>query len=682
MVDTATLQIKVDSKQAVTGAKNLDGLTKSGARSERATDGLTSSFKKMIGPLTAVVSATAGLTKLVSVAREFDVLNAQLVTATGSADNAAVAFGAIQDFAQTTPFDLAQATDGFVKLVNLGLTPSQEAMLSYGNTASAMGKDLNQMIEAVADAATGEFERLKEFGIKAKSEGDNVSLTFQGVTTTIGKNAAEIEGYLMGLGQNQFAGAMSAQMDTLNGDISNLGDNWDKLFLTITDQGVGDVMRDGVQLASEAISDLNDFLASGALQQSIASVAQSFEVFDDIGLGFQDIEGYAKTAMDNISRSSDMASEHMDMSFGHIPNNIRSMIELMTVEIAAFIDKTGAYGTEILENMRFWEDETFDLEGRLAIIDAARRDSIVSIVDENAAANKRYDDENEKITTVLESYKSLKAEKASASAGSDLLGGFKVGGDTGEGDDAGSAAGDKALERLRQQLLTEEEAIQESYLRRLDIIVANTKSTDSLQNELLVKAAQDRAESLAAIDDASASNSVKTAGDAISSVLALQQSGGKEGGKIAKTAAIAQATMKTYESATSAYASLAGIPYVGPVLGAAAAGAAVAAGLANVSQIKSAGSFATGGIVGGTSTSGDNLTANVNSGEMILNKSQQTQLFSQANGGGGGGGAGGGVSVQINNLLNVEDLASAIAETREFEESVLNVINVNKGEAA
>ena len=36
-----------------------------------------------------------------------------------------------------------------------------------------MGKDLSQMIEAVADATTGEFERLKEFGIKAGKEGDD-----------------------------------------------------------------------------------------------------------------------------------------------------------------------------------------------------------------------------------------------------------------------------------------------------------------------------------------------------------------------------------------------------------------------------------------------------------------------------------------------------------------------------
>jgi len=48
--------------------------------------------------------------------------------------------------------------------------------------------------------------------------------------------------------------------------------------------------------------------------------------------------------------------------------------------------------------------------------------------------------------------------------------------------------------------------------------------------------------------------------------------------------------------------------------------------------------FETGGIVGGTSYSGDNITARVNSGEMILNQNQQANLFKMANGGGGTGG--------------------------------------------
>ena len=49
--------------------------------------------------------------------------------------------------------------------------------------------------------------------------------------------------------------------------------------------------------------------------------------------------------------------------------------------------------------------------------------------------------------------------------------------------------------------------------------------------------------------------------------------------------------------------------------------------------------FATGGIVGGTSYSGDRVLARLNSGEMVLNGHQQARLFNAINGGGmlGGG---------------------------------------------
>jgi len=55
-----------------------------------------------------------------------------------------------------------------------------------------------------------------------------------------------------------------------------------------------------------------------------------------------------------------------------------------------------------------------------------------------------------------------------------------------------------------------------------------------------------------------------------------------------KAMAVTQATIDTYKGATAAYSAMAGIPYVGPVLGAIAAGAAVASGLANVKAILSA----------------------------------------------------------------------------------------------
>ncbi len=76
--------------------------------------------------------------------------------------------------------------------------------------------------------------------------------------------------------------------------------------------------------------------------------------------------------------------------------------------------------------------------------------------------------------------------------------------------------------------------------------------------------------------------------------------------RMAKSAAIAQTVINTYQSATSAFSAMAGIPVVGPVLGAAAAAAAVSAGLANVQAIRSQStpSFDGGGYTGAGARSG------------------------------------------------------------------------------
>ena len=66
-----------------------------------------------------------------------------------------------------------------------------------------------------------------------------------------------------------------------------------------------------------------------------------------------------------------------------------------------------------------------------------------------------------------------------------------------------------------------------------------------------------------------------------------------------KAMAVTQATIDTYRGATAAYAALAGIVPVGPVLAPIAAGAAIASGIANVKAI-----LATGGGGGGSAPSG------------------------------------------------------------------------------
>lgn len=72
-----------------------------------------------------------------------------------------------------------------------------------------------------------------------------------------------------------------------------------------------------------------------------------------------------------------------------------------------------------------------------------------------------------------------------------------------------------------------------------------------------------------------------------------------------------------------------------PIVGIALAAAGLVAILGLFGKLPK---FATGGIVGGGSTSGDNMLARVNSGEMILNGSQQKRLFGAINSGKLGGG--------------------------------------------
>lgn len=118
-----------------------------------------------------------------------------------------------------------------------------------------------------------------------------------------------------------------------------------------------------------------------------------------------------------------------------------------------------------------------------------------------------------------------------------------------------------------------------------------------------------------------------------SAASSLSNAKNKELAAIGKAAAITQIAIKTPPAIASSFEF--GTKLGGPVLGftfGAIAAAAMAAQAANIAGV----AFEKGGIVPGQSYSGDNIQARVNSGEMVLNRQQQAELFNVANGGGGG----------------------------------------------
>lgn len=295
MADLANLRISVDSREVKTATSDLDKLSRASGDAERSASKLSSAAKLFGGALAA--AGIFGLAMNVAKASaEFQSLNASLKVATGSSTAAAAAFNEIKQFAVETPYQLNQVVEGFLKLKNLGLDPSMASLRSYGNTAASMGKGLNQMIEAVADASTMEFERLKEFGIKAKQQKDTVTFTFQGVATTVKKNSEEIQQYLINIGNTQFAGAMDEQMKTLNGQFSNLKDSIDNFYVTLGNAGAANFFTQAMNAANNAIvyltNNLDKILRAVELTLvAVAGMAAAFIAFR-AALGAQALIAY------------------------------------------------------------------------------------------------------------------------------------------------------------------------------------------------------------------------------------------------------------------------------------------------------------------------------------------------------------------------------------------------------
>ena len=789
------------------GAQTTATATTRGMTGALATMGAT--MATVLAPLLAIIGPLLAFKKVLGSTVEIQDFRAQLKTATGSMENAAIAFEAVEDFASRTPYALEQSLQGFIKLTNLGLTPSERALESYGNTASAMGKDLTQLIEAVADATTGEFERLKEFGIKASSEGDRVKFTFRGVTTEIGKNAAEIEGYLMSIGENEFGGAMSARMETVGGQISNLGDLWDQLFRTISEMGVGSLIGSSIQVAIDAIDGLIGMLQSGEFEKSLESWTAGFEGWaDDFELTMSFVSGVFKSETEDMGEDSAGIWETFVDAIKAIPAMVRYWVKRMGIEIVALgdyaliagkaifatigeylsltvnasVEAAKAIGEAIMNPIETfnnggidWSGVTgatteasvriskviSDAEDKLDVNRKTRIDLLGEIQDEYDATALKIVETARESDSLREAYEREKqARKDARSESGDRLERFKIEPKGGTGTSATSggkksgatkSSGPTDFEKLVEELRKEELAIEGSYLKRLELIRNNTEAGSELRAELEEKVSQqyqqdiekfaektiseyditkagfslqleeidsfyqrrkelilqnetlteeektalvlqmteERNELVKNLEMTRAKQGLEMADNFFGNFAQLAKSGNKKLAKIGEAAlkaqkaiAITQATIKTYESATSAYASMASIPVVGPALGVAAAAGAIAAGLANVAAIATSpttvGSYAAGGIVPGSSYSGDSLTANVNSAEMILNRQQQAQLFNMANGGGSQNG--GGNVVIINQTTTPVEAETRVNAKGEREITIREAVNRTKAE--
>jgi len=292
-------QVKDLGESAKKGGKEVEqGLDKA----KKSTDGFGKSMKDLknfIGAAFAVDTLMQFGKAVVNTTAEFQKMEAVLTNTLGSGSAAKIAMDQIVNFAQKTPFQVAELTDAFVKLANRGFVPTMKQMTSMGDLASSVGKSFDQLAEAILDAQSGEFERLKEFGIKSQVAGDNVIFTFKGIQTEVQKSDKAIQDYLISLGQMKgVAGAMESISKTTGGAISNLQDNIVGFFKDIGDSSTGFInwfIKDlnraitSIRYFSETLEGLNPFTDISEKSEEFRKfLLKTSEATTDAGMAFKD----------------------------------------------------------------------------------------------------------------------------------------------------------------------------------------------------------------------------------------------------------------------------------------------------------------------------------------------------------------------------------------------------------
>lgn len=139
--------------------------------------GIEKAFTGLKVTATASLAAVgASLTAGLSEGLDYEKYRVQLQTATKDTEKTTKLMKNAIDYANKTPFETGEIIEATSKFEAMGLSAEKWLGIT-ADMAGATSKDMIQAVEAIIDAvASGEFERLKEFGIKKASlDGFNAS---------------------------------------------------------------------------------------------------------------------------------------------------------------------------------------------------------------------------------------------------------------------------------------------------------------------------------------------------------------------------------------------------------------------------------------------------------------------------------------------------------------------------
>lgn len=231
---------------------------------------------------------------------------------TSSIDGAKQKFQELNDLSRQIPQSFDEITQSALSLGKNGLDTSAASIEALAKIARGTGQSLSSVAQSLTNASLGQVKSLKSLGIVAKQEGDKINLTYQGITTTINANSAELQNYINKLANTKFADTLKPEMEGVTGASKKLGEAWGDMWRQLGDDGVTKIVIGGIEAIQVTLDNLTKFLKSKPVADAINGIADIFvgvkdtiiDLLGDITDEFiKAFDGFEKKSKDSCAAS-------------------------------------------------------------------------------------------------------------------------------------------------------------------------------------------------------------------------------------------------------------------------------------------------------------------------------------------------------------------------------------------
>jgi tape measure domain-containing protein len=620
----------------------LGSLAKQAKEAEKEVEGLGASFLKVGAALGGLAALKGTFDFVLNATRQMEDLTTQFIAFTGSAEGAARQVEKLTQFANTSPFALNEVAEANKTLLAFGSSTAEslEQLRQLGEVSAATGKDLTELatifgqIQAEGKLTGERFNQLIERGVNigpelAKSLGV-ASTSIRSLISDSKISADEVAKAFekMTSEGGQFFGSTERLSKTVSGSLSTLSDSVTSLAATIGSQGapafaeyangltavisaIDDFVKERAKIAAETgdakrIRELNEQIQElGEKFNNLKQPTGLTKFFE--GIGAINTEGLIEEFSGKIKALVAERNRLLDQANKELADKQRQEDEAEKQRAA---DKEAGKAADLQKTKLAEEQAERDKAAAQELAQIQEKEKKITEIafQESAIRNEILKEQEgaqdeEKIARLQEREAELTSER------------LKI-----EADRLAQLGQFTEAELLRDQdrinkKLAQEKAGEEK--RKAQI-----KKAQDEEFNVYVQAANARKQ----FDEQTYAQRVATANKGLQAIADLQKSKSREAFELGKAAALVQAAIAIPLTAIEAYKSLAGIPIVGPGLGAVAAAAAISIGTQRLNEIRAQRiAFAEGGVVPGVGNK-DTVPALLTPGEVVVPKSNFEDL--------------------------------------------------------